>query len=103
MSRSSEGGAAEFGAESLGPEEHMRCMEEQRQFDQKEKKLVQSMQQDARELLVADEAAKILTRVMADLLEREERHHPELTTDERIKRISGTLQTAIWLSVVDAR
>jgi hypothetical protein len=96
-------GAGEFGSEILGPEEHMRCMEEQRQFDQKKKKLVQSMQQDARELLVKDAAEKILTKVMADLLEREERHHPELTTDERIKRISGTLQTAIWLSVVGAK
>jgi hypothetical protein len=96
-------GAGEFGSEILGPEEHMRCMEEQRQFDQKEKRRVQSMQQDARELLVEDEAKKILTRVMADLLEREERNHPELTTDERIKRVSQTLQTAIWLTVVDAR
>lgn len=96
-------GAGELGSEILGPEEHMRCMEEQRQFDQKEKRRVQSMKQDARELLVADEAAKILTRVMADLLEREERHHPELTTEERIKKISGTLQTAIWLTVIDPR
>jgi hypothetical protein len=33
MSRSSEGGAAEFGAESLGPEEHARCMREEYEFE----------------------------------------------------------------------
>ncbi len=69
--------------------------------DEEDKKTFEYIKQDVRILKSEEPASRILKEVMADLIERDERHHPERSDEERVKQAKEDLKKALWLLVID--
>lgn len=88
----------DFGAEILGPEEHMRCMKEQRESEDK-KRLIEWARRNVVMTYVEDHAKTLIQNVLADLVEDDMKRHPKSTMEESVMRCTSAMRAHFKASV----